>query len=64
MFLSSALFGCGAILLGRRLAIKLTGPWAASYAATAVLLGTQLTYYATNMPSYSHAMDAFSGSAR
>jgi hypothetical protein len=33
--------------------------WAATYAALAVLLGTSITYYATYMPSYSHAMDSF-----
>jgi hypothetical protein len=60
VFLSSALFGCGAALLGAWLARRLLGgAWAASYGAVAVLLGTSLTYYATYMPSYSHAMDAF-----
>lgn len=60
VFLSSALFGCGAALLGAWLARRLLGgAWAATYAAVAVLLGTSLTYYATYMPSYSHAMDAF-----
>lgn len=64
VFLSSALFACGAVLLGRRLALKaIGGTWAASYAATAVLLGTSLTYYATHMPSYAHAMDAFACAA-
>ncbi len=64
VFLSSALFGCGAVLLGRWLARKtIGGGWAATYAATAVLLGTSLTYYATYMPSYSHAMDAFACAA-
>ncbi|MCX5740983.1 MAG: hypothetical protein NT062_00625 [Proteobacteria bacterium] len=62
VFLSSALFACGAVLLGRRLARALlaTSPraWAPSYGAIAVLLGTPLTYYATFMPSYAHAMDA------
>jgi hypothetical protein len=60
VFLSSALFACGAALLGARLARRLLGgAWAASYGAVAVLLGTSLTYYATYMPSYAHAMDAF-----
>jgi hypothetical protein len=60
VFLSSALFGCAAVLLGARLARRVIGgAWAATYAAVAVLLGTSLTYYATHMPSYSHAMDAF-----
>ena len=64
VFLSSALFGCGAVLLGRRLAMRtIGGKWAASYAAVAVLLGTSLTYYATYMPSYEHAMDAFTCAA-
>jgi hypothetical protein len=59
VFLSSALFACGAALLGARLARRLLGgAWAASYAPVAVLLGTSLTYYATYMPSYAHAMDA------
>lgn len=60
VFFSSVLFGCGAVLLGRRLAARVTGgAWSATYAAVAILLGTSLTYYSTNMPSYSHAMDAF-----
>jgi hypothetical protein len=59
VFLSSALFACGAVLLGAWLARRLLGgAWAASYGAVAVLLGTSLTYYATYMPSYAHAMDA------
>ena len=60
VFLSSVFFACGAVLLGRRLAKQLgMGPWSIGYASLAVLLGTSLTYYATFMPSYSHAMDAF-----
>jgi len=59
VFLSSALFGCAACLLGAWLARRLAlGRWATSYATVAVLLGTSLTYYATYMPSYAHAMDA------
>jgi hypothetical protein len=59
VFLSSALAACGAVLLGARLARRLLGgAWAAAYGAVAVLLGTSLTYYATYMPSYSHALDA------
>ncbi len=59
VFLSSVLAACGAVLLGRRLAMQLLGAtWSATYAAIAVLLGTSLTYYATNMPSYGHALDA------
>ncbi|MEJ7600432.1 MAG: hypothetical protein WKG01_21165 [Kofleriaceae bacterium] len=64
VFLSSALFGCGAVLLGIWLARKLVGgAWAPGYAAVAVLLGTPITYYATHMPSYAHAMDAFTCAA-
>lgn len=64
VFLSSALCACAAVLLGARLARRLLGgAWAASYAAVAVLLGTSLTYYATYMPSYSHALDAFACAA-
>jgi hypothetical protein len=59
VFLSSALFGCAAVLLGAWLARRLgAGRWATAYASAAVLLGTPLTYYATYMPSYAHAMDA------
>ena len=59
VFLSSALFGCATVLLGAWLARRLgVGRWAAAYAAVAILLGTSLTYYATYMPSYAHAMDA------
>ena len=59
VFLSSALFACAAVLLGARLARRLIGgAWSPAYAAIAVLLGTSLAYYATYMPSYSHAMDA------
>lgn len=64
VFLSSALFACGAALLGWRIARRiLRGRWAATYGAVAVLLGTPLTYYATYMPSYAHAMDAFACAA-
>ena len=64
VFLSSVVFACGAVLLGLRLARRAgLGRWAPAYAATAVLLGTSLTYYATDMPSYSHAMDAFACAA-
>lgn len=64
VFLSSALFACGAVLLGRRLAKQtLGGRWASTYAAVAILLGTSLTFYATYMPSYSHAIDAFACAA-
>jgi hypothetical protein len=64
VFLSSALFGCGAVLLGRRLAKQtIGGRWAGTYAAVAILLGTPITFYATYMPSYSHAVDAFACAA-
>ncbi|HET9627615.1 MAG TPA: hypothetical protein VFP84_39935 [Kofleriaceae bacterium] len=64
VFLSSALCACGAALLGAWLARRLLGGrWAASYAAAAVLLATPLTYYATYMPSYAHAMDAMACAA-
>jgi hypothetical protein len=64
VFLSSVLFACAAAFLGLRLAKRLVGGnWAATYAAIAILLGTSLTYYATYMPSYGHAMDAFACSA-
>lgn len=64
VFLSSALAACFAVLLGLRLARKqIGGAWAPAYAAVAVLLGTPLTYYATHMPSYAHALDAFTCAA-
>ncbi len=64
VFLSSVVFGCGAVLLGRKLARRAVGgSWTIAYAVIAVLLGTPLTYYATFMPSYGHAMDAFACSA-
>jgi hypothetical protein len=64
VFLSSALFACGAALLGFFIGRRLQfGRWACAYAAVAVLLGTSLTYYATYMPSYGHAMDAFASAA-
>ncbi len=64
VFLSSVLAACGAVLLGRRLAMQAVGgAWSATYSAIAILLGTSLTYYATYMPSYSHALDAFTCAA-
>ncbi len=64
VFLSSALFACAAVLLARWLARKIgLGRWAASYGAIGILLGTSLTYYATYMPSYTHALDAFACAA-
>ena len=59
VFLSSALAAIAAVLFGRRLAQQLVGgSWAPTYGAVAILLGTSLTYYATYMPSYGHALDA------
>jgi hypothetical protein len=59
VFLTSVVFACGAVLLGRRVARTwIGGSWCPTYAAVLVLLGTPLTYYATYMPSYAHAMDA------
>ncbi|HEY0478409.1 MAG TPA: glycosyltransferase family 39 protein, partial [Kofleriaceae bacterium] len=64
VFLSSAVFACAAVLLGARLARRLLGgAWAPVYGGVAVLLGTSLTYYATYMPSYAHAMDALACAA-
>jgi len=64
VFLTSALFACGAVLLGLQLARRiLGGRWSPAYAAVAILLGTPLTYYATYMPSYAHAMDSFACAA-
>lgn len=59
VFLSCVAAALLAILLGRRLATQLIGgAWSPTYAAVAVLLGTSITYYATYMPSYGHALDA------
>src|SRR5262245_38674208 len=64
VFLSSVVFGCGAVILGLRLARRAVGgAWAPSYAAIAILLGTPLSYYTTYMPSYGHALDAFACAA-
>ena len=59
VFLSSPLAACIAIALALLLARRLgLGRWSASYAGVAGLLGTPITYYATHMPSYNHALDA------
>jgi hypothetical protein len=59
VFLSSVLAALGAVLLGRKLAQRFVGgAWAPTYATVAVILGTSITYYATYMPSYGHALDA------
>jgi hypothetical protein len=64
VFLSSVLAACAAVLLGRKLALRtIGGAWSSAYAAVAVLLGTSLTYYATYMPSYGHALDALACAA-
>lgn len=64
VFLSSALAACIAIALAMLVAKRLAlGKWATAYAAVAVLLATPLTYYATHMPSYNHALDALAASA-
>ncbi len=60
VFATSVLFGFGAVLLGALVARRrVGGGWPPIYAAVAILYGTTLTYYATYMPSYGHAMDAF-----
>lgn len=59
LFASSVAFAWIAVFLGLALARRLYGGrWGPAFAAIAVLLGTSLTYYATYMPSYAHAMDA------
>ena len=63
VFLSSALGACAAIALAMLLARRFMGKWAATYAGLAGLLATPLTYYATHMPSYNHALDALASSA-
>jgi hypothetical protein len=61
LFASSVVFAWLAIGLGVLVAFRIVGArWAAAWAGVAVLLGTSLTYYATFMPSYAHAMDAAS----
>jgi hypothetical protein len=60
VFGTSVLFAFLAVLLGAALARRyISRGWPPVYAAVAVLFGTSLTYYATYMPSYGHAMDAF-----
>ncbi len=59
LFASSVVFAWLAIGFGIACARRLgAGAWAATWAGVAVLFGTTLTYYATYMPSYAHAMDA------
>lgn len=60
LYTTTLLFALGACLLGWVVARRLGGGrWPPLVAAMAVLFGTSLTYYATIMPSYAHAMDAF-----
>jgi hypothetical protein len=59
LYASSVGFAWLAIGLGILVVIRLVGGrWAPTWAGIAVLLGTSLTYYATFMPAYAHAMDA------
>jgi hypothetical protein len=59
LFASSVVFGLLAIGLGVLVAYRLVGGrWGPTFAGVATLLGTSLTYYATFMPSYAHAMEA------
>jgi hypothetical protein len=59
VFATSPLFAVGAIALGWAVARRrIGGRFAPGYAAVAILFGTTLTYYATYMPSYAHAMEA------
>lgn len=59
LFASSVVFAWLAMVLGVACARRvLGGRWGPAWGGVAVLLGTSLTYYATYMPSYAHAMDA------
>ena len=59
VFATSVLFAWLAVGLGLAVVLHLGGGrWPATWSAIAVALGTTLTYYATYMPSYAHAMDA------
>lgn len=59
LYASSVAFAWFAIVFGILVALRtIGGRWAAAWAGVAALLGTALTYYATYMPSYAHAMDA------
>lgn len=63
-FAWSPLAALVAVALGAALAFRLgAGRWAAAAAAAAILWGTSLTYYATFMPSYAHALDAGTAAA-
>lgn len=64
LFASSVVFAWLALALGVLVARRLVGGrWAPALAGGAILLGTSLTYYATYMPSYAHAMDAAASAA-
>ena len=64
VFLSSPLFAFFATLFGWLVTRRwVGGKWAGVYGFVAALMGTSLLYYATYMPSYGHAMDAFFCSA-
>src|SRR5262245_39904667 len=64
VFATSVLFALLAIGLGIAVARKLLGGrWGPIYAGVLALFGTSLTYYATYMPSYAHAMDAAASSS-
>lgn len=59
VLVSSALAACVAIFLAWKIAAScIGGRWAPTYGAVAILFGTPILYYATYMPSYSHALDA------
>ncbi len=64
VFATTVLFAWLVVLLGWRASRQwVGGRWGPAVAAVAVLLGTSLAYYATYMPSYPHAMDAFFAAA-
>lgn len=59
VFSTSVLFAWLSIVLGVLLARRLLGGrWGPALAGIGALLGTSLTYYATYMPAYAHAMDS------
>jgi hypothetical protein len=64
VFASSVVFAWLAVGLGVLVGFRLVGGrWGPALAGVAALLGTSLTYYATYMPSYAHAMDAAAAAA-
>jgi len=64
VFATTVLFAWLVALFGWRAARRFVGGrWGPAVAATAIVLGTSLTYYATYMPSYPHVMDAFFAAA-